>query len=120
MKKRYRDELGESKTFSNVDNMKKMRTEQATPFSPIQIQKLSLDSSINKVNTTTSDKIISAANNLKSSTNASKSRPVERKPNSLFIEKRIASMSHIKLVNTRHKNFIIPVLPGVINKIINK
>ena len=110
MKKRYREELGDSKTFNNVDNIKKMRTE---PFCPLQGH---FDQ--NKISTT-SEKIISAVSNLKSSAKMTK-KPVERKPNSVFIEKRIASMSHIKLVNTRHKNFIIPVLPGVINKIIYK
>ncbi len=117
MKKRYRDELLDSKTFNNIDNIKQMRTE---PFCPLQSQKLSFDSSANKISSA-SEKIISAVSNLKSSANMTKSsRPVERKPNSVFVEKRIASMSHIKLVNTRHKNFIIPVLPGVINKILYK
>ena len=35
---------------------------------------------------------------------------------SKYIENRLNSMSHIKQINSKFRNFIIPVLPGAFNK----
>lgn len=33
-----------------------------------------------------------------------------------YNENRLSSMSHIKQINPKYKNYIIPVLPGLLNK----
>jgi hypothetical protein len=71
----------------------------------------------------TTEKIMSVLNNLKGTGSSPSNKPTSSKikienscEKSFYIENRLNSMSHIKLINSKYRNSIIPVLPGAFNK----
>jgi hypothetical protein len=117
MNKRSRAEATE--TIKYVGEYKKMKLDETLIKNYNSKQNVDYIKNNNKILHTT-DKILSVVKSLKSSV-TQPSKPIntktEHKPiGSNYIENRLHSMSHIKLINPKYRNIIIPVLPGAINK----
>jgi hypothetical protein len=71
----------------------------------------------------TTEKIMSVLNNLMGTGSNPNTKPTSSKikienssEKSFYIENRLNSMSHVKQINSKYRNSIIPVLPGAFNK----